>query len=328
MRTTKLVILSLLLGTSTLFAQENKESKPKGKAFAKIFMNFHNGLGNMNEDGGFELTRSYFGYQYQITNSLMGKVTFDVGNPSNGSKLENTAYVKNAMLTWKEGDFTVDFGLIGTKVFNTQEKFWGYRYLFKSFQDEYKWASSADMGASVNYKFSKCLSADLTFINGEGYKNLQSDNNYRTGLGLTYKPCEKVALRAYYDNYSKDDNNDALKDQNIIALFGGYKNKDFSIGAEYNMLSNYKFIDGNDLTGISAYATYNASKKVKLFGRYDNLSSDKDWNESKDGELFIAGVEYNPIKNLKISPNFRTWSPKESDTDNQSYLYLSVELSF
>ncbi len=319
MRTTKLVILSLLLGTSTLFAQDNKESKPKGKVSAKIFMNFHNGLGNMNEDGGF---------QYQITNSLMGKVTFDVGNPSNGSKLENTAYVKNAMLTWKEGNFTVDFGLIGTKNFNTQEKFWGYRYLFKSFQDEYKWASSADMGASVSYKISHCISADLTFINGEGYKNLQSTNNYRTGLGLTYKPCDNFIVRGSYDNYSKDDNNDALKDQNIIALFGGYKNKDFSVGAEYNMLSNYKFIDGNDLTGISTYATYNASKKFKIFGRYDNLSSDKDWNESKDGELFLAGVEYNPVKNLKIAPNFRTWSPKESGADNQSYIYLSVELSF
>lgn len=328
MRTTKLVILALLLGTTTLFAQEKKESKPKGKAFAKIFMNFHNGLGSMNENSGFELTRSYFGYKYQISDKLTGKVTFDVGNPKNGSSLEKTAYVKNAMLTWKEGDFSVDFGLIGTKLFKTQEKFWGNRYLFKSFQDEYKWGSSADMGVSVSYKFSKTLSADLTMVNGEGYKKIQSNNNYRTGLGLTYKPCKSLVFRGYYDNFTKDDNVDALNDQNIIAFFGGYKCKNFSLGAEYNILSNYKFIDGKDLTGISAYATYNASKKVKIFGRFDNLSSDDDWNESKDGNLILAGVEYKPIKNLKIAPNFRTWSPKESGADNESYVYLSVELAF
>lgn len=298
MRTTKLVILSLLLGTTTLFAQ-NKESKPKGKAFAKIFMNFHNGLGSMNDDGGFELTRSYFGYKYQITKNLTGKVTFDVGNPGNDSKLKNTAYVKNAMLTWKEGDFTVDFGLIGTKIFKTQEKFWGYRYMFKSFQDEYKWASSADMGASVTYKFAEGISADVIVVNGEGYKKIQSDNNYRTGFGLTVEPLDNLVVRGYFDNYSKTDDIKGLKDQNIIALFGGYKNKDFSIGAEYNMLSNYAFTNGNDLTGISAYGTFKASKKFKIFGRYDNLSSDNDWNESKDGQLFLAGVEYKPVKILK-----------------------------
>lgn len=328
MRTTKLVILALLLGTTSLFAQDKKESKSKGKVFVKIFSNFHSGLGSMNDDSGFELSRSYFGYKYQISDKLTGKVTLDIGNPKNDSKLERTAYVKNAMLTWKEGNLSVDFGLIGTKLFKTQEKFWGNRYLFKSFQDENKWGSSADMGVSATYKFSKTLSADLTFINGEGYKKLQSDNNYRTGFGITYKPCENLVLRGYYDNFTKDDNDDELKDQNIMAFFAGYKINKFSIGAEYNMLSNYKFEDGNDLTGISAYAAYKASKKVKIFGRYDNLSSDDDWNESKDGSQIIAGVEYRPIKNLKIAPNYRSWSPKESGADNESFLYLSVELAF
>ena len=62
-----------------------------------------------------------------------------------GSDLERVAYIKNAMLSWKTGNFTLDFGLIGLEQFNVQEKFWGYRYIMKSFQDEYKFGSSADM---------------------------------------------------------------------------------------------------------------------------------------------------------------------------------------
>lgn len=40
----------------------------------------------------------------------------------------------------------------------------------KSFQDEYKFGSSADLGVSVAYKFNKVVSADVIVANGEGYK--------------------------------------------------------------------------------------------------------------------------------------------------------------
>ncbi len=328
MKTINLVAFALLLGTTSLFAQNKKESAPKGNVFVKIFSNFHTGLGSMNDYSGFELSRAYLGYKYKISDKLAGKVTMDIGNPKNGSSLERTAYVKHAMLTWKEGNLSVDFGLIETKLFKTQERFWGNRYLFKSFQDENKWGSSADMGISATYQFSKYLAADFILVNGEGYKKLQSDNNYRTGFGITYTPCENIILRAYYDNFTKDDNIDKLKDQNIIALFAGYNTNKFSIGAEYNMLYNYAFNNGNDLSGISAYIAYKASKKIKVFGRYDNLSSTSNWNKSEDGDQMITGIEYMPIKNLKIAPNYRMWLPKESTSNNQAILYLNVELVF
>lgn len=42
--------------------------------------------------------------------------------------------------------------------------------MMKSFQDEYKFGSSADLGVSVAYKFNKVVSADVIVANGEGYK--------------------------------------------------------------------------------------------------------------------------------------------------------------
>lgn len=43
----------------------------------------------------------------------------------------------------------------------------------KSFQDEYKYGSSADLGFSVKYNFHSMLATDFIIVNGEGYKKVQ-----------------------------------------------------------------------------------------------------------------------------------------------------------
>lgn len=325
MKKLNLTVLSILITALTLLAQDKKEFKPSGKVFVKIFTNFHTGIGKNNDNQGFELDRSYFGYKYSFAKNLTGTVTFDIGNPSNNSKLERTAYVKNAMLNWKENNLSVDFGLIGTKAFKMQEDFWGYRYLYKSFQDDNKYNTSADMGISVTYTITKGLSADVSMTNGEGYKNLQNDNKYRYGAGLTYS-ISGLTLRAYADMLDKVE--ETKESQKTIALFAGYKIKAFSIGAEYNMMSNYKYNKDNNMNGISIYSTYKANDKIKLFGRFDKLSSKDNWNISKDGSTIIAGFEYSPIKNLKVSPNVRMWNPKKDGLDNSTFAYLSLQIAF
>ena len=165
-------------------AKEERKFKLKGKPILTIYANWHNGLGRANGDSGFELDRSYIGYEVDITEKLSGKVVLDIG-PTNaeGAELERVAYVKNAMLSWKTGEFTLDFGLVSTTQFKEQEGVWGHRYLLKSFQDEYGFGSSADMGVIGRYRFADWLAADLSLINGEGYKKLNSDNKYRYRVG-------------------------------------------------------------------------------------------------------------------------------------------------
>lgn len=320
----KKLILStlLLLSITTIFAQEEKKFSFSGKPIVTIYGNFHAGLGNANKNTGFDLERSYLGYQFSVTEKLGGKVIFDVG-PTKvaGSDLERVAYVKNAMLTWKPNKFSLDFGLIGLEQFNIQEKFWSYRYIWKSFQDEYKFNSSADMGVIGKYDFLSWLSADVTFINGEGYKKLSKDNKFRYGLGVTVTPVKDLILRAYYDIYNGT--GDDAKDQQSLALFAGYKHKHFSIGAEYNKLFNTKFVEEQNQSGYSAYATVYLNKKFNVFGRYDKLTSKDDWNSENDQQRAIIGMQYKPIKYLRVSPNFQTINPAAGKAEN--YLFLNIE---
>lgn len=322
----KRILISVVLIAICLssFGQEEKKKfQIKGQPIVTVFANYHAGIGSANKESGFALDRAYFGYQFSLTEKLGGKVVFDIGSTKvSGSDLERVAYVKNALLTWKTGDFTLDFGLIGLEQFNVQEKFWGYRYILKSFQDEYKFGSSADMGILGKYKFTKWLSADLTISNGEGYKKLNGDNKYRYAAGVTVTPIESLTLRAYYDLAGKNIEGDNAKDQQNLAFFAGYKNKCFSIGAEYNQMFNTKFKEDQDQSGYSLYSTVKLADKFDLFGRYDNLTSKDDWSKA-DGQRILAGIQYSPIKLLKIAPNFTNWNPYSGKSN--AYVYLNIE---
>ena len=152
----------------TAQAQDAKVEEPKGKAIVQVFGNFHTGFGEKSNDLGFELERSYLGYEYKFGNGLSVKGVMDIGKSSDVSDYQRIAYIKNAMVSWKKGNLTLNGGLISTTQFNFQEKFWGYRYIMKSFQDQYKFGNSADLGISAAYKFADWVSMDAIIVNGEG----------------------------------------------------------------------------------------------------------------------------------------------------------------
>ena len=176
----------------------------QGQPHAKIFSNFNYDLSaDDNAFKTFEISRAYLGYGYKFDNKFSAKVTFDVGSNSSGSAY--TAFLKVASLNWKASDkLSVNFGQIGTKNFKFMEKAWGYRYIYKSFQDKQKWASSADAGVSADYKINSKLTLDAQVLNGEGYKKEQSweaktshnfgDKKYLTFDYLTHIPIQKKLI--------------------------------------------------------------------------------------------------------------------------------------
>lgn len=321
------LLLIAILFTSLMGFSQTEEFKPSGKPFMKIFTNYHSTFSDGNSFSAFEVDRVYLGYEYAFSKNFSAKANFDIGDPGVG-KLHMTAYVKNALLKYNSNNFTAQLGLISTNQFSVQESAWGYRYIEKSFQDAYKFNSSADLGASVAYKFNDIFSVDAIIANGEGYKNLQTDSVFRTGFGVTINPIKKLTTRVYYD-FSTNVNT-----QSSIATFVGYKADKFSVGAEYNHQFNVGFNDSNELSGTSFYATVKASDKLNVFARYDQLMSNtisgdlNDWNISKDGQLFIAGFEYAPVKGVKLAPNFKGWNPTDTSKAFSSSFFLNCEIKF
>ncbi len=317
----------ILLCVSMLSFSQTEEFEPGGKPFMKIFSNYQATFSDGETNSAFELKRVYLGYEYNFSENFSAKANLDVGDPGVGN-LQMTAYVKNAYVKYNEGDFSVSFGLISTTQFKVQEKYWGYRYMAKSFQDEFRFNSSADLGLSAAYNFSEAISTDLIIANGEGYKQLQADSTLRYGLGVTLTPVKKITGRVYYDFSTNEET------QSSIVTFLGYADDVFSMGAEYNKMLNYQFNDGQDRTGTSFYATVRANNKLKFFMRYDNLSSNKldgeteNWDIGNDGQWIIAGLEYSPVRGVKIAPNYRGWNPEDSNKAFSSTLMFNFEIKF
>ena len=109
--------------TITAQAQDTKTKEPKGKAIVQVFGNFHTGFGAENDNRGFELDRSYLGYEYKLGSGLSVKGVLDIGKSSDVSDYQRIAYIKHAMVSWETGRLVLNGGLISTTQFKFQEKF-------------------------------------------------------------------------------------------------------------------------------------------------------------------------------------------------------------
>ena len=301
-------------------AQDVKVEEPKGKAIVQTFGNFNVNFG-ANDNKGFDLERAYLGYEYKLGNGLSVKSVMDIGKSSDVSDMQRIAYIKNAMLSWKKGSMTLNGGLISTTQFNFQEKFWGYRYIMKSFQDQYKFGSSADLGMSVAYKFANWISADAIVVNGEGYKKVQKDNGLNYGLGVTLTPVKGFQIRLYGGlNASAEEGKEDIIN---MAAFAGYKNDKFTVGAEYNYMMNASYKSGKDQYGYSLFASMKVAKDTELYARFDDLCSNDEWNIAKDEQAAIVGAQFKLGKNVKLAPNFRMAMPKAEGSDNKYAAYVN-----
>lgn len=318
-----LLVAFWAMGLPMMAQKANDESStpPKGEAIIRVFANAHSGFGVDRDNRGFELDRSYVGYQYSLGKGLQIKAVLDVGQSKAVDDYHYIAYIKNAQVAWKTGGLTFEGGMISTTQFKMQEKFWGYRYIMKSFQDEYKFGSSADLGISASYKFANWVSADAIVVNGEGYKKVQINDGLQYGLGVTFTPFKGLSLRLY-GSVEESGMPEKIEEYNWAA-FAGYAHDWFSLGAEYNIYQNAEFTRGNDLYGLSVYGSARLSKVVNLFASYDKLMSKNDWNIARDEDAMMAGAEFNVCKYVKIAPNVRMSIPSASGADNHYSAYVS-----
>jgi len=311
--------------------QEKINFQPYGRVTGVIYSNFHHGITKTpGSDAAFEITRVYLGYNHYLTPEINARITVDIGSPddiSPFSKLRRYAYFKFAYAAYEKENLELQFGLIGTLHYKLQEQLWERRYLRKAFADEFKIGPSADLGVLAIYRFTPLLSADVTMMNGEGFTRLQMDDSFKYGLGLTYGKQEQWINRIYAD-YMK--NTEAQLSWAVVSSVTLRKKLNLTI--EYNYQYNYGLTRGHDLYGWSAYGKFNLKPQYQLFVRYDQLRSNipegevNPWHLSDDGSALIAGIEYSPVKPVKIALNYQDWVPWAANLDSRAFIYLNMEI--
>ena len=330
----QLLLIVFILGSLTTFSRDKDSTffKLKGKAYGKIFTNFHSQINSGDNATAFEIKRAYFGYKSQLSKYFDAHIKLDIGSPedlSDFSLIRRYAYFKNAYVRYKRKKLSTYFGIIDILHFKMQEKYWAHRYIDKSFNDRYKFGFKADLGFQVIYDWDEWISTDFTLMNGEGYTKLQGDNTLKAGAGISFFPIKNVVARVYYDYSEKS------IIQQSVATFLGYKIENKVIaGLEYNFRFNENFVENHNRQGYSIYVSYYPLKKIQLFGRFDKVYSKKlenetnPWNLAKDGSAIIAGIEYSPIKYIKIALDYQGWYPLAKNEPNYQYIFLDVEIKF
>ncbi len=323
---TKLATGLLLLFSIPIFSQE--VFAPSGKAFATIFANFHQGVAGT-EEAAFELVRGYIGYEYSFSPEFYAKINLDIGSPndlSTYSKLRRYAYFKNAYLRYTGKKCTIDFGLIGLKQFKLQEKIWERRYLMKTLADEYQLGASADLGVNLNFAPTQFVEADFTIMNGEGYNNIQTDNVFKYSVGATIHCPKNLVSKLFYD-FTYDGINEST-----WLFFSSYDyNKKWNLAAEFAYKVNNEWEEGHNILGMSFYGKYNINSQYQLFARYDRVTSNKTdggtpWNLANDGTALVAGIQFAPIKNIKMALNYHDWCPWAANMEGESFIFLDIEV--
>jgi hypothetical protein len=325
-----LALALLLFAVNQIDAQEGQPGPfQNGEPIGRVFANYYTGIGQGDNPSAFEVRRAYLGYKFDLDDEFSAQIQLDIGSPDDVSQyslLRRFAYFKSAYLQYQKGRVNIKFGIIPLQLFKLQESIWNHRYIYKSVLDEHSLGSTADLGASINYKASRSLVLDLTFMNGEGYSQLQADYSYKIGIGFTLRPWKGLIVRCYGDAIQKN--------ENLITLvnFVGWEIKNKLLaGVEYDLRLNDDFETNYDQHVFSGYLSYNITEKFQVFGRYDFITSsvlenqDKPWNLDDDGSAIIAGVQYQPIPKVRLSLNYQDWVPYAQNLNNEAFIYFNVE---
>jgi hypothetical protein len=324
------VALSILvLSTLSAAAQESDEFKPSGKFFGLLFSNYHTSFSGGDNNSAFEVTRSYFGYDYSFSKEISSRIMYDGTTEVINGKTIYSGYLRNAYLQYSTKKFMVQGGLIGSEQISMMEKIFGYRFVTKPPIDYSGMIQAADLGITTKIYAGEILVFDLSITNGRGFKDITANGTYKMSAGFTLTPADNILVRGFYDMMGPSGSM-----QRTASITAAWMGPGFNAGAEYFRQDNASMTDGRDYSGISVFARLPLSEKVRLFARYDNIASvtmagEADpWNQTRDGSYIFAGIDFSPVRNVRITPNFTGYLPTAGDNDNVSTIGLNIEAKF
>ena len=289
---------------------------------------------NSKEKSAFVLKRQYFSYGIDISDEVKFKVVFDVDRTDVGTvlmkdgdyKSEDTrlvAFLKKAQIDYRTSYGKISMGLIGMNTYNIQEKNWGYRFIEKSAMDKYGFSSTADLGIGFSRTLFNQLKMSLQVVNGEGYKNPQSDKYHKIAFNSTYGEHNLVKNSGFNAGvvYTTEPTDD--KPNTMISLFSGFAGMGLRLGGQFNMLTK----GGIESQVISVSSNYSVTDKLDAFVRYDMFDPNTDRiDEEKDNSTYlIAGIQLSCGNGLLVAPNIRM---DEDDLDPSTEYKINFQFKF
>jgi hypothetical protein len=266
---------------------------------------FSNGLPRVigRDLNGAQIRRVYF----QLDNDLSIRVATrfrleaDSKELTSGGKIG--VFVKAAYVQVKDvlprGNLLL--GMTNTPTFENSEEFWGYRSIEKTIVDYRGLASSSDLGVNLKGFVDDGHRIGYSAMVGDGTGQKPEDNRYkRAYFALPLRPTDDIRIEPYVDYEGAAGN----ADRALYKLFVGYELRRAALGAEIVDRINHVAAGRNkEPFGISVFGRARASERVAAFARYDRWQPDTRAANRIDSDLYIAGVDWEPFKDVHFMPN-------------------------
>lgn len=298
----------------------------------------------------FVIGRAHLGFGYDFNNKWSAKIIIDRGRPASFNNIEvsdqegnplnvewenaegayYTMFLKFASLKFKVNEqFSIEGGAILQNHYITQERFWGLRYVAQTFQDLYWRIPSTDLGFITYYKPNDLFSFDVALTNGEGPRLKQDEmGKIKLAGGININPWGIVVTRLYYHYRQKHDQDHNDVEQMGSAFIGIKPIKELRIGSEFNYMNNFEGMSGLDSYGFSVFTVWELNKGIALFARFDRilyiLPEEFESSSFTNGNLYMAGISYTPVKGVCLSLNMQNKIPDQAAEDENLIMNLSM----
>ena len=273
------------------------------------------GKKNIGKDlNGAQLRRGYFQLDNDLTPHFSTRFRLEVDGKelTSGGKLG--VFVKNAYLLSKSvlPRMDVYFGEITTPSFENSEAFWQYRSVEKTIVDFLGLRPSSDLGIEIKGFADPDHHLGYAAMMGDGPGQKPETDRFKTWYlslparfgDLRVEPAVDYQVVRVNPNLTAVSDTTVNNDQATYKLFAGYEFRRCALGVEaFSRLNHGGAKPNAELRGISVFGRGSIRPTLGAFARFDQFQNDVNKPNRVDFQLWIAGLDWQPIKDIHIMPN-------------------------
>jgi hypothetical protein len=216
--------------------------------------------------------------------------------------LKISTFVKNAYVQVRNlvpGGSAL-FGMLTTPIFETTEEVWDYRPIEKTMADVRGLASSSDLGIQLKGFVDADHTIGYSAMIGTGTGQRPENNRYkRYYLGVPLRPVEGLTIEPYVDF----EDFPGVAERTTYKALAGYEFRRFTMGGE--VVDQVRHTSGvtTEPFGISVFARGKLGSTLSGYARFDRWQPDTRAANRIDSDLYIAGLDWEPLKDVHVMPN-------------------------
>ncbi len=251
---------------------------------------------------GFQIRRVYFQLDNDLSIKYSTRFRLEADSKSLTSDgkigLAVKALYLQARNVYPRGDLF--FGILPTPIYETEEEAWGYRSIEKTLADFRGIGSSTDIGAEVKGFVDTGHRIGYSAMVGNGLGQKPEDNRDKKGYLALPIHVGDLRMEPFVD-YENVANH---QDRATYKLFADYEFRKLVLGGSALSRVNHRTSAPNqEPRGFSAFGRWTQTPTVAAFARFDLWQPDHRIANRVDTQLWIAGLDWQPFKDVHFMPN-------------------------